>query len=149
MWYTSSYGKCMSFLMDFPYDGKGSKTHRMGKAWKIGPHTYELFSQLDSHPAVYFTIWEMHGFSLQFFIAQENNIVWGRFWEISTHAFAIVWAFFPIRFPSHGILRHLENGWVSPSIFHSTGKWSKIHQIARAWKIGTHTFPKVWVLSFH
>ena len=113
--------------MDFPYDGKSSKTHRMGQPGKLVPillPQYELFSQLDSHPAVYFTIWEMHGFSRQFFIAQKNNIVWGRFWEISTHTFFShqipilwytsslgKWMGFPINFPQHRKMIQNPSNW--------------------------------------
>ena len=37
-------------------------------------------------------------------------------WEISSHTFSIVWLLFTIRFPSCGILHHMGNAWVSPSI---------------------------------
>ena len=82
LWYTLSYGKCMSFLIIFHSLGKVRKTHRMGKAWKISPrenpqdpshlknlgnwysyfsHSMGAFFQLDSHPMAYFIICEMHG----------------------------------------------------------------------------------------
>ena len=70
----------------------------------------------------------------------------GKAWEISSHTFSIVWVLFSIRFPSCGIPHHMRNAWVSPSISHSIGKCSEIHWIERAWEIGNHTFPKVWVL---
>ena len=37
----------------------------MGKAWEIGTITFPIiciFFPLDSHPVVYFIIWEMHVF---------------------------------------------------------------------------------------
>ena len=40
----------------------------------------------------------------------------------------------------------MGNAWVSPSIYHSIRKCNKTHRIGRTWKIGTHTFPLVWVL---
>ena len=36
LWYTSSYVKCMCFLINFRNTEKDSQTHRMGKAWEIG-----------------------------------------------------------------------------------------------------------------
>ena len=47
----------------------------MGKAWEIDSHTFSIkwgFFPLDSHPVVYFIMWEMHGFSHQFPIAWEK-----------------------------------------------------------------------------
>ena len=41
---------------------------------------------------------------------------------------------------------HNGNAWVFPSISHSMGKCNKIHHMKRTWEIGTHTFPKVWLL---
>ena len=55
---------------------KVSRTHQMGKAWEICSHTFSknrCFFSLDSHPVVYFIIWEMHGFYHQFSIAQEKG----------------------------------------------------------------------------
>ena len=57
---------------------KMSKTHRMGKAWEISSHIFSIkwvffFFPLDSHPVVYFIIWEMHGFSQQVSIAWEKR----------------------------------------------------------------------------
>ena len=55
---------------------KISETHRMGKPWEIGSHTFFIkwvsFFPLDSHPMLYFMIWEMHGFSHQSPTAWEN-----------------------------------------------------------------------------
>ena len=54
-----------------------SKTHQLGKTWDIGSHTFSikwvLFFPLNSHPVVYFIIWEMHEFSHQFSIVWENT----------------------------------------------------------------------------
>ena len=43
----------------------------------------------------------------------------------------------------------MENAWVSPSISHSTGKCNKTFRMGWTWKIGTHTFPIVWVIFPH
>ena len=54
-------------------------------------------------------------------------------------------AFFPIRFPSYGILHHMGNAWFFSSISHSMGKGSKTYQMGKAWEIGYHTVSIVWV----
>ena len=51
-----------------------------------------------------------------------------------------------IRFLFYGVLHHIGNMWVSSSTSHSIGKWSKTHQMGKAWKIGTHAFSIAWVL---
>ena len=52
---------------------------------------------LDSHPMAYFVIWEMHGFSHQFPVVQENAtkliVIW-RTWEIGAHTFPTLWTLF-------------------------------------------------------
>ena len=45
-----------------------------------------------------------------------------------------------MRFPSYGILPHMENALASSSISHSIGKCSKIQQMEKVWEIGIHTF---------
>ena len=197
----------MGFPINFPSMGKCNKTRRMGRTWEVGTHTvlivWVFFSPSNSHPMVYFIIWEMHGFSHQFPIVQENAtkpIIWGGPGKLVLTIFPWYGCFCPIWFPSCGILHYMGNAWVFPSISHSTGKctktqrkaweignsyfshsmgaflqpdshhviyfitWemlrfhhqssvshsigkcSEIHRIERAWEIGTHTFPKVWVL---
>ena len=68
---------------------KCNKTHGMRKVWQIYTHTFPivwvLFFPLDSHPMVYFTIWEMRGFLHQFAIVWENatkSIVWCEPWRL-------------------------------------------------------------------
>ena len=86
-------------------------------------HTMGAFFPLDSHSMVYFIICEIHGFPHQFPIAWENaakSIEMGgprklvpifslRYGHISS-----------IRFPSYGILYHIGNAWLFPSISNST-----------------------------
>ena len=70
----------------------------------------------------------MHEFSHQFPTVWEN-ITKAKAWRKSGELILILLpycgCFLPIRFPSDGILHHMGNAWVSPSIFHSTGKCSK------------------------
>ena len=40
----------------------------------------------------------------------------------------------------------MGNGWVYPSISHSTEKYIETHRIGRAWEIGSYIFSIVWVL---
>ena len=79
----------------------------------------------------------------------NKNHGMGKVWEIDPHTFPIVWVFFPIRFPSNGILYHMENARVSPSISQTTGKGNKTHGIGKVWEIDTHTFPLVWMQFSH
>ena len=72
-----------------------------------------------------------------------------RTWEIGTHSFLMVWALFLIRFPCYSILHHVGNAWVSPSIYHILGKYSKTQQTEIAWEVDTNNFPKVWILFLH
>ena len=58
-------------------------------------------------------------------------------------------SFFSIRFPCYGILHHMWNPWVSQSISHNMGKYSKIHRVGRAWEIGTHDFLIAYLLFFY
>ena len=56
--------------------------------------------------------------------------------------------FFPIRFPSYGILHYMGNAWCFVSISHSIGRSSKIHPVVKIWVKDTHIFPKAWLLFF-
>ena len=67
LWYTSSYRKCMGFLINVPQyrkrqedlsngkilgcwsPGKSFKTHRMWRTWKIGTHTFPRVWVLFTH----------------------------------------------------------------------------------------------------
>ena len=93
--------------------------------------------------------WEMHGISHQFPIVWENATkptIWGEPGKLVIILFPQYEYFFPIRFPSYGILHHMGNAWVFPSISHSTKKSNKTHRMGRTWEIGTHTFPIARVL---
>ena len=149
--------------------GKGSKTYWMGKAWEFDFHIfskYGCFFPLDSHPVVCFIIRETHGFFHQFPITWEKAakciewekgicswknpikpIPWGEPGKLVLKLFHTMGAF-SFRFSSYGILHHMGNARVSPFTSHSIGQCSEIHWIGTAWKIGIHTFPKVWVLFF-
>ena len=93
----------------------------------------------------------MHGFSHQFPITWENAVKSMKLGELGRllPIFSPKYRYFSsIRFPSY-VLHDMGNARVSPSISHSMGKCSKIHQTGRAWEIGVHFPPKVWVLFFH
>ena len=139
----------MGFLINIHSMEKCRKTHQMGKAWKISSHTFSivwvLFSirfSICSIPHQVGKAWVFPAISHSTRKYNKTHRI-GRTWEIGTHTFPIVWVLFSIRFPSYGILHHMGNAWVSPSISHSIGKCSEIHQIGRACVIGTNTLPKM------
>ena len=99
---------------------KGRKTHRMGKVREIG---------LRENPI--------------------KPVVCGEPGKLLPILFPQYGCFFPIRFTFYGILHNMENAWISPSISHTMGKCSEIHQIGRAWEIGTNFFPKLWTPFFY
>ena len=76
LWYTSSYGKCMGFPINFPQYGKMQQNPWYGKSlgnwYSYFFHSMGAFFPLDSHFMVYFIIWEMHVFPHQFLIVREN-----------------------------------------------------------------------------
>ena len=49
--------------------------------------------------------------------------------------------FFPIRFPSYGILHHMGNAWVSLSISHRRRKCSETHRRGEPGKLELILFP--------
>ena len=79
----------------------------------------------------------------------NNSHAMGKVWRSIIILFPQYGCFFPIQFPSYGILQHMGNVWASPYIFHSTGKCNKTHGMAKVWEIDTHTFPIAWVLFSH
>ena len=89
-------------------------------------------------------VWETHWFSHQFPKARENaskHIVWGEPGKLLLILFPYYECFFPIRFPSYGILHHMGNAWVFATIFYSTRKCNKTHRMERTRELSTHTFP--------
>ena len=88
-------------------------------------HSVGVFFPLDSHPVVNFIICEIHGFPHQFPIAWENaakSIKLGECGKLVTIFTPTYGYFSSIRFPFYGILYHMGNAWVFPSIFNSTRK---------------------------
>ena len=152
----SSYGKYMGFPVNFPQYGKMQQNPWYGKSlgnwYSYFSHSMGAFFPLDSHRMVYFSIWEMHGFPCTFPTVRENStkpMVWGKSKKSITILFPWHGCFFPIRFTSYGILHHMGNAWVSPSISESMGKCNKTHRMGRTWEIGAHTFPILWAHFFH
>ena len=130
---------------------KCNKTHRLGKTWEIGTYTFPIVGVLFSRQIRILWYSSLHGKCMGFLINSNSmrkfskNHQMGKACEISSHTFSIAWVLYSIRLPSCGILHHMRNAWVSPSILHRTGKSNKTQ--GKAWEIGTPTFPIVWVHS--
>ena len=89
-------------------------------------------------------IWEVHGFPHKFPTVRENAIkpmVWRKSGKLILILFPYYGWFFLIRFQSYGILLHMGNAWVSPSISHSTGKCNKSHRRGEPGKLVLMLFP--------
>ena len=115
LWYTSAYGKCMGFPINFPQYGKMQQNpwygDSLGNWYSYFSRSMGAFFPLDSHPMAYFVIWEMHGFPHQFPIVQENATKIIAIWRtrvIGAHTFPILWTLFFQQIPilwytsSHG-----------------------------------------------
>ena len=144
------------FASIFHSSGKWNKTHRMGRTWKIGIHTFPIvWICIISIQFPSYGILPRIGNAWVFPLISHSSGKWnkthcmGRIWEIVAHTFPVVWVLFSITFPSCGIFHHMRNAWVSTSMSHSMGNCNEIHRIGRVWETGTHTFCKVWVLFFH
>ena len=138
----------------------------LGNCYSCFSHSMGDFFQYNSHPTIYFIIWEMHGFPHQFPIVQEkatNLIVWGEPGKLEFILFPYYGRFFSVRFPFYGILHHMGNAFVFSIISHNMGKDSQTIEWGKSGKlvpgnilqnpfyvenlgIGIHTFPIVWVL---
>ena len=94
---------------------KCNKTHHMWRNWEIGTHSssYSIcaFFPLDSHPVVYFIVWEMDGFCHCFPISwkrQQNassQESMGSWFPCSFYSMGV----FCIRFHSCGMLHYMGN----------------------------------------
>ena len=80
-----SIRKCMGFPINFPQYGKVQQNPWYGEIlwnwYSYFFHSMGAFLPSDSHPMVYFIIWETHGFLHQFHIVRENatkSTVWGE-----------------------------------------------------------------------
>ena len=114
------------------------KTHRMGRAWEIGAHTFDIVWILFSYQISILWHTSSHGKCMFFLIkhgkrqpnSSNGKSLGNRFaailykthcmrrtWKIGTHTFPIVWVLFSIRFPFYGILHCMENTWVFSSNF--------------------------------
>ena len=114
--YTSSYGKCMGFPINFPQYGKMQQNpwygESLGNWYSYFSHSMGAIFQSDSHPMVYLIIREMHGFSHQFLIVRENATkptVSAEPGKLVLILFPLYGWYFPIGFPSYDILRHMGN----------------------------------------
>ena len=105
---------------------------------------YSTFTKvwvLSWYPKVYFIPWEMHGNSHQYPISWEYGKSLGKPCFFKKYE-----CFSSIRFPFYGILYHIGNPWVFPSISHTIRKRSKTHPMGEKWN--TYT-PWTHVLSYH
>ena len=80
----SSYGKYLCFPINFPQYRKMQQNPWYGKSlgnwYSYFSHSMGVFFPSDSHSMVYFSIWEMHGFSHRLPTVWENAtkpMVWG------------------------------------------------------------------------
>ena len=110
-----------------------SYVENFGNWYSYLSHSMGVFFPLDSHLMVYFIICEIHGSHHQFLIAWENaakSIELRQPGKLVPIAFPKYEYFSSIRFPSYGILYHMGNAWLFPSISNSTEKCSKIHPVS-------------------
>ena len=117
-----------------------------------GPRTLVTILFPKIHHRLCFITSEMHRSSRQCPIALKKAtkpILWEEPRKLVPILFPKYDCFYSFRFLSFGVLHHIENACGSPSIPLNMGKCSKIHHRGRAWDIGTHTFPEVWVVLFY
>ena len=89
--------------------------------------------------------WEMNGLPHKFPTVRENvakPIVWGKSGKLILILFPQYGGFFPIKFPSYGILHHMGNTWVFSPNF---PQHSETYQMGNAWKIASLIFSIKWV----
>ena len=69
--------RCMGFPINVPQYGKMQQNPWYGKSlrnwYSYFSHSMGAFFPLDSHPIIYFIIWEIHGFPHQFLIVRKNE----------------------------------------------------------------------------
>ena len=120
----------------------------LGNWYSYFCHSMSIFFPLDSHPMVYFVTWKMDGFPHQFSTAQENEAKSIKLQEPGklVPILSPKYEYFPsIRFLSYGILYHMGNAWLFPSISDSTGNCSKIHPMMLFFhSITFSTCSKIW-----
>ena len=148
----------MGFLINFSWHGKWKQTHQMGKVWEIGSHTVSIvwvFLSLDFYPEHTLSYGKCMCFLIDFQYHEKGSKTprTGKAWEIGSHTFPIVWKLSTIRFPSCGILHHMRNGSVSPSISHSTWKSNKIYRMGENlenwWSHFSHNMGAFFPLDSH
>ena len=91
-------------------------------------HSIGDFFPVGSHPIVYFIIYKMHDFPHQFPIAWKNAVKSIKFGEPGklVPIFSPTYGYISsIRFQSFGILYHMENAWLFPSISNTTENAAK------------------------
>ena len=127
------------FSHQFPLSWERQQNPSNGKSQGSWFHHFFLsmnaFFPLDSHPMVYFIVWEIRQFLHQFPMVRENAakpIVSGKPGKLVLILFPQYGCFLPIRLPYYGMLHNMEKALVPPSVSSSIGKRSKNYRIRRA-----------------
>ena len=149
---------------------KCNKTHHMGRTWEIGTHTFPIVWVVFSHQIriVWYTSWygKCMGFPISFPqyrkmqqnpSSRENLGNWYSYFSHSIDAvfpldshFMVYFITWEVHVFSHQFPITRENT-AKPSNGESLGNWFpvifyKAHCMQRTCVIGSHTFPKVWVI---
>ena len=148
LWYTSSYGKCRGFLINFSQYEKIQQYPFYGVTVEIGTHTFPIVWVIFPHtiPILRYTssYGKCMGFPINFpqYRKMQQNSSYGeslRNWCL--YFSHIMDAFFLIRFPFYGILHHMGNACVFSLISHNLGKDSQNHRMGKVWEIGSRKYP--------
>ena len=139
----------------------------MWRAWEIGIHTF---------PKVWVVLWFSSRF-LSYGLLHHMENIWmipsirhstekcskhthwrelGKLphilWEERKKLVSILFPkygwFSSIRWPSCNMLYRMGNAWLFQSIFHSLGKFIKVHPMRENWNIYSHTFSQVRLFLF-
>ena len=134
LWYTSSYGKCMCFPINFSQYGKMQQNPsyglNLGNWYLYFSYSMGEFSPYNFHPTVYLSYRKCMGFPINFpqYRKIQQNSSYGeslRNWCL--YFSYIMDAFFLIRFPFYGILHHMGNACVFSLMSHNMGKDSQTY----------------------
>ena len=103
--YTSAYGKCIGFSINFPQYGKMQQNpwhgESLGNWYSYFSHSMSAFFPSDSYPVVYFSIWQMYGFPHKFPTVREDAtkpMVWEQSRKLILILFPWYGCFYSIRF---------------------------------------------------
>ena len=138
------------FSHHFPISWKRQQNHSNGES--LGnqfPHFFHsMIAFYHQIPILWYTssYGKCMGFPFNF---STKSFVQGKTWEIGTHIFSIFALYGCFLFHQIPISWHISSLRKCMGIPINLSWHKKIQQIGRAQKIGTYTFPKVWVHFFH